>query len=484
MSSYNIPRGKRIRPRIPREDLLEMTAQVLKEKGAEQNSQAKLLTAIADELYEDDDPRFLQIKGKPTIRQNEAWSRAYSLVTKFLHDNEMKFTVETIDIELGKSVNYKHNNAIDHDSAFDEIIQVGREKRKSFRERVKEWKKEDDKEASKKPFVRPTMRDLKASQPQQTTVQTPAPVESKPVYSQPVKQVQPEPKKEQNISLKSTMKPIAQKIETIAEESSEHWDDDEIVFEEEENPKNNPPQVAKTEPPKPQPKAEEPPKPQPIKQSPPPQQIVKIEQPKPQPVKQEPPKQQAPPQPVKREEPEVHQSMLVPIQEENQEEEEGSIQWDSFENSEEKSEENIPLMKQSGGKINRNAIMAAVAATKPLETIQESDPIQEDDPSNDFVVEEEGSVQFNSSDDDVFTDNSKSFATSGIQSFIDESSKVDVQQKSTPYEKDSFIDESSKADVVQKSVSEDVIDIDDSSKVEVVQDSESDFMSIDDDFDN
>ncbi|EAX97997.1 hypothetical protein TVAG_114490 [Trichomonas vaginalis G3] len=485
MSTYHIPRGKRIRPRIPREDLLEMTANELKQKGAEQHSQANLLMEIADELYSNDDPHFAQIKGKPSIRQNEAWSRAYSLVTNFLHEFEMKFTIETLDIELEKSVNYKHNNAVDHDSAFDEIIEIAHAKRPSFKDRVKKWKGEDEKEVSKTKFIRPTMKDLKSNQTPHVTMQKQPQPEPKPVASQPAKQQAPPPKKEENLSLFAAAKKIPEKIEKkVKEESSEDWDDDIEI--EEEIPKAV---VTKPESPKPQPVKKEEPKQQPITKPEP----VKQEPPKPQPVKQEPPKQiqqspvrQAPPkpQPSKSDDSDTNPSMLVPIQEEPDEE---SVNWDdSFEKSE--PEQNIPLTKQSGNSINRNTIIAA--KNKELETIQESSSEKPEEhieePSNDFVVEDDDdSVEFHSSDDDVFTDTSKSNITSTIQSsFIDESSKIEVQQKSNITNKDSFIDESSKVDVVQKSVSDEIIDIEDSSKAEVIQDSGSDFLTIEDDSDN
>ena len=169
-----VPRGKKFQPRIPREQLLELTTQELQEKGVEHNSQAKLLNEISHEIYTTSEPIFVQLRGRAFVRNTEPWSRVYSLVRNYLRENEMNNTLETIETELATARTIKHNKAVDSPDVFDKILDFAHTRKKiSFKERVKQWKEEDEKLNPKPAFTRPTMREMKQSNNNTQHVQLP-----------------------------------------------------------------------------------------------------------------------------------------------------------------------------------------------------------------------------------------------------------------------------------------------------------------------
>lgn len=144
MSGYKA-RGKRFKPRIPRDELLQLTKEELAKKGAEHNSQAKLLNALSHEVYGNRKPLFAQLQARPTVRDNEAWSRVYSLVYNYLRDNKMCFTLESFELEMSDVRTLKHNKNVDGEDAFDEILGHIPKKKENFKRRVSLWKKQDEK---------------------------------------------------------------------------------------------------------------------------------------------------------------------------------------------------------------------------------------------------------------------------------------------------------------------------------------------------
>lgn len=95
-------RGKKFQPRVPREELLAETYEVLREKGADHHSQAKLMLYLAKEIYRSKNPMFVPLRAKPKNRQTKAWIQAYTIVFAFLNDNKMDFAKEVLLLELGK----------------------------------------------------------------------------------------------------------------------------------------------------------------------------------------------------------------------------------------------------------------------------------------------------------------------------------------------------------------------------------------------
>ena len=191
--SFGVSRGKKFQPRIPREQLLEMTTQELQAKGVEHNSQSRLMLEIANEIYSNDEPIFAQLRGHAFVRDAEAWSRAYSLVKNYLRENEMKNSLEAIDIELANSRAIKHNKSVDSPDAFSKILSKINKKKRPFKDRVKEWKEEDEKLNPKPAFVRPTLRDMKkgvtqAPATQKTPILPKKKEEPKQIITQPVKE--------------------------------------------------------------------------------------------------------------------------------------------------------------------------------------------------------------------------------------------------------------------------------------------------------
>ena len=465
MNSF-VPRGKKFQPRIPREQLLELTTQELQEKGVEHNSQAKLMNEIAHEIYTTDEPIFTQLRGRAFVRNTEAWSRVYSLVINFLRENEMNITIETVETELATARTIKHNRAVDHSNAFDEILQVIPSKPKPFKQRVKEWKAEDEKLNPKPAFVRPTMRDMKQSQntqhvqlPKKTT--QPAKSTQSKTSSLPQKEAkqapqtqkkeEPTPKTQQKPEQKQEEQPKISKeenqpaLEDIPEDDFEVESNSSDAFEVQQSSSSKESEV-----------------------------------------------EEIPTTPIPQKQQQTHQKEPEP---------EPEPEFDIDSTDDEEDEKPIPLSKQRPTTFAPQQDEVKVTNKKTLLDFDEPEDIPIDfdsDDSNDDFITENSTVaneksntttsQFESFTDETSTvKDEKSKASVQIDSFakdsfIDDTSTIKAESSKQTF--DDF-DESSKVDVQQTSHSgSDVEIIEDSSKADVVQQSNSSsFLEIDDDWD-
>ena len=497
-----VPRGKKFQPRIPREQLLELTTQELQEKGVEHNSQARLMNEISHEIYSTTEPIFVQLRGRAFVRNTEPWSRVYSLVINYLREYEMNNTLETIETELATARTIKHNKAVDSSDAFDKILEFSGKRRKiSFKQRVKEWKEEDEKLNPPPAFVRPTMREMKQANSNTQHVQLPK------------KTVSHVNTKLANTYSSSSSKESKEKAASSKENSNATKENASVSFkqqqtapkqtQEQTKPKQETPKQTKTSNAMQKPKEEEKKETRPTKLESIPESddfedsfgdnsknssankssesdksssdIEEI------PTTPIPPRKEAP----------------KPKDPEPEPEQEKSVE---FETIDEEDEKPIPLQKQRPTTFAppKNEETTKVSNKKALLDFDEPEDIAIDfdsDDGDDFITEssavtnEKSNVnnsQFDSFADDSTVKDEKSkvsvqFDSFAKDSFIDETSTVKGESSKQTF--DDF-EESSKVDVQQNSASNsgsDVEIIEDSSKADVVQQSSSnEFVEIDD----
>ena len=96
---------RKIPPQCSKKELLEKTSAELERCGVEMQTQAQFTYEIGKHVIGSRDFRFLSLQPEVKLREDEAWSRAYVLVFKYLQKYDMKTTLATIEREfLGKAI--------------------------------------------------------------------------------------------------------------------------------------------------------------------------------------------------------------------------------------------------------------------------------------------------------------------------------------------------------------------------------------------
>lgn len=104
--SLKLPRCRKFPPRISQEDLKAQTTEVLKEKGANNHYQAQFYEATSHEVVGSDNPKFATLQPHPKVHEDDdAWNTAYEFVYQFLRENQMDFTLSTLEVEFGGKEN-------------------------------------------------------------------------------------------------------------------------------------------------------------------------------------------------------------------------------------------------------------------------------------------------------------------------------------------------------------------------------------------
>ena len=147
MSRLKLPRCRKFPPRISQEDLKAQTTEVMKEKGANYHFQAQFYEATSHEVVGSKNPKFTTLQPQPKIRdKDDAWAQSYDFVFDFLKKNGMQLTLSSMNVEFGrkKPIQTDIFEQEDRNEFFDDLIQQSKSmKRQSFKNRVKQFAKEE-----------------------------------------------------------------------------------------------------------------------------------------------------------------------------------------------------------------------------------------------------------------------------------------------------------------------------------------------------
>lgn len=88
--------------RISRSDLIKEARGVLKEAGVGNNSRAKYIRMISEEVVGSDKPIFCQLQPNLKPHESQAWLSAFALVFQYLAENKLVETRHTIETEFGQ----------------------------------------------------------------------------------------------------------------------------------------------------------------------------------------------------------------------------------------------------------------------------------------------------------------------------------------------------------------------------------------------
>ncbi|KAH0789349.1 hypothetical protein GPJ56_006750 [Histomonas meleagridis] len=190
MSKLHIRNGRKFPPRIPQEELNERTEKKLAECGVDNVSQAKFTCEISKKVIGSKKPIYETLQPNIKCRDDEAWSRAYALVFKFLEEQKMQITLDTINTETQKT-KLLLSSAFDGVNAtqyLEEKITKQLQSTESFSQRVAKFVKEEglDEQAPQK-ISKPVEKD--AIKPPKKTIENPKRdiPESKPQNKIPLK---------------------------------------------------------------------------------------------------------------------------------------------------------------------------------------------------------------------------------------------------------------------------------------------------------
>lgn len=145
--SIRVPRSRKFPPRTSQEELKAKTAEILKEKGANNHFQAQFYEATSRAVVGSKDFKFSTLQ--PIIKINsdkEEWQMAYDFIYDFLKKNKMDLTLSTMDVEFNlKKEKPNITNLFDgisRDQYFEDL-NLQDENSKSFSKHVEDFAKEN-----------------------------------------------------------------------------------------------------------------------------------------------------------------------------------------------------------------------------------------------------------------------------------------------------------------------------------------------------
>ena len=147
--SAKIPPARRFPKRLSQQELKDKTTAYMNENGADNHFKAEYYCKTAEEVVGLKDHIFFTLQ--PNIKHNDyknnAWNRTYDLVIKWLQENQMQITLETMEKEFGsKGMPPEDEEISDVSQYFDELEKISKKiGKKDFETRVQEWKEEDEK---------------------------------------------------------------------------------------------------------------------------------------------------------------------------------------------------------------------------------------------------------------------------------------------------------------------------------------------------
>ena len=145
MRKLHIRNGRKFPPRIPQEELNERVEKKLTECGVDNVSQAKFTCEISKKVIGSKKHIYETLQSNIKFRDDEAWTRAYTLVFKFLEESKMQLTLETINTETqNKRILLSSSlDGINATSYLEKRIQKQLQSTDSFTQRVARFVKEE-----------------------------------------------------------------------------------------------------------------------------------------------------------------------------------------------------------------------------------------------------------------------------------------------------------------------------------------------------
>ena len=147
--SVKIPPARRFPKRLSQQELKDKTTAYMNENGADNHFKAQYYCKTAEEVVGLKDHIFYTLQ--PCIKHNDfkdnSWNRAYDLVIKWLQENQMQVTLETMEKEFGsQGMPPEDENLTEIDQYFQQLEEIAQAiGNKDFSSRVNEWKDEDSK---------------------------------------------------------------------------------------------------------------------------------------------------------------------------------------------------------------------------------------------------------------------------------------------------------------------------------------------------
>ena len=147
--SAKIPPARRFPKRLSQQELKDKTTAYMNENGADNHFKAQYYCKTAEEVVGLKDQIFFTLQ--PCIKHNDfkdiSWNRTYDLVIKWLQENQMEITLQTMEKEFGsQGMPPEDDNLTEIQQYFEQLEKTSKDiGKKSFQQRVEEWKEEDKK---------------------------------------------------------------------------------------------------------------------------------------------------------------------------------------------------------------------------------------------------------------------------------------------------------------------------------------------------
>ncbi|EAY11441.1 hypothetical protein TVAG_418780 [Trichomonas vaginalis G3] len=147
--SAKIPPARRFPKRLSQQELKEKTTYYMNENGADNHYKAQYYLEAAKLVVGMKDQKYFTLQ--PNVHhadyKDKAWNVVYQLIIKYLEENNMTLTIDSIKKECGNAGLPKEDTDFNNlDEYFGSLLDLAENiASKQFKECVAEWKAEDSK---------------------------------------------------------------------------------------------------------------------------------------------------------------------------------------------------------------------------------------------------------------------------------------------------------------------------------------------------